>query len=53
MTYTFSDFMGLEVIAWVIVFLIHQSVGGLLGLFYRGVRKTHAIEIVNAKNKKS
>lgn len=47
----FSDFLGLFFVGWTIVFFLHQSIGGLLGLFYRGIKKRHAIEIVNAKNK--
>jgi len=49
----FSNFMGLLMVAASFVFLPHQLIGGLLGLFYNGVKKQHAIEIVNAKNKKS
>jgi hypothetical protein len=48
-----AEFFGLQFVGWGIVYLIHQSIGGLLGLFNRGIRKRHAIEIVNAKNKKS
>jgi len=51
MTYAAADFFWLLIVAWLISFLLHQIIGGLLGIFYRGVGRTHAIEIVNMRNK--
>ena len=47
-----SFFLSLFVIGWLIVFVLHQVFGGLIAIFTRGIRKRHAIEIVNARNKK-
>jgi hypothetical protein len=52
MTYGLADFFSVFLIGWAIVFLLHQTIGGLIGLFTKGIQKRHAIEIVNAKNKK-
>lgn len=46
-----ANFLGILFLGWFIVFLLHQALGGILGIFYRGLRKKHAIEIVNARNK--
>ena len=45
MTYTFGDFIGVLVLGWVIAFLIHQTVGGFLGLFWRAVEKRNKIVV--------
>ena len=45
MTYTFGDFLGLLIVAWLIVFLLHQTIGGLLGIFWRGIGKKNRIVV--------
>ena len=50
MTYGFADFLGLLLLGAVIVFALHQLVGGFLGIFWRQ-QKRHVIEIVNTWNK--
>ena len=51
MTYGAADFFGLLIIGWLVVFLLHQSIGGILSIFWRAQLRRHAIEIVNARNK--
>jgi len=51
MTYSTADFFGLLLLAWIVIFFLHQAIGGLLALFNRGVKRRHAIEIVNLRNK--
>lgn len=45
MTYSFGDFIGLLVLGWVIAFVVHQVIGGFLGLFWRGVEKRNRIVV--------
>jgi hypothetical protein len=46
MTYGISNFLGLLIVGWLIVYVLHQAIGGLLGLFYRGLRKRHYLATV-------
>ena len=50
MTYGFADFVWLILFAWLIVFVLHQTIGGLLGLI-PGVAHKKIIEIANTWNK--
>jgi hypothetical protein len=50
MTYGFNDFIWLLGISWLIVYLIHQVIGGLLALI-PGIKQRKPIEIVNTWNK--
>jgi hypothetical protein len=36
MTYGASNFIWLLIFGWLLTFLLHQAIGGLLGLFFRG-----------------
>lgn len=45
MTYGIADFMWLLIIGWIIIFVIHQTIGGLLGLFYRRVQHKNEISV--------
>lgn len=47
----FSDFLGLLIVGFFITFFLHQTIGGILGLFWRSQQKKHVIEIVNTWNK--
>jgi hypothetical protein len=45
MTYGVNDFFGLLLIGWLIVYLLHQTIGGLLGIFWRSLHERNAIKI--------
>ncbi len=49
MTYSFGDFIGLIITGVLIAFVLHQTIGGFLGLFWRGVEKRNKI-IVELKD---
>lgn len=45
MSYTFGDFIGALVLGWAIAFVLHQTIGGFLGIFWRGVEKRNKIVV--------
>lgn len=47
---TFAGFIWLLIYAWLIVFFLHQVIGGILGLFHRGIEKRNAL-VVSLKEK--
>jgi len=51
MTYGIADFLGLLFIGWLIVFLLHQTIGGFIMLFNRVIYKHHAIVITGVHSK--
>ena len=50
MTYTFGDFIGLLILAWIFAFALHQTIGGLMNIFFRGVEKKNKI-VVDLKDR--
>jgi len=42
---TFSGFIWLFIYSWILIFVIHQVIGGLLALFFRGIEKKNQIAV--------
>ena len=45
MTYTFGDFIGLLIVGWLMVFVLHQTFGGILGIISRALAKRNKIVV--------
>lgn len=42
----FNDFIGLQFIAWVLVYFLHAILGGLTNIFYKHFAKDDRLTIV-------
>ena len=45
MTYGFMDFYGALLIFWLLTFLLHMSIGGIISFFWRAVKRDQDITI--------
>jgi hypothetical protein len=45
MTYGVMDFLGVIFIFWLITYLLHMSIGGIISLFWRAVMREQDITI--------
>ena len=45
MNYGFNDFIALLFITWLLIFLLHEAVGGLTALFYKHFGESDSLKI--------